>query len=414
MKGQIGERPSAPTTRNARAILLVRILAVVSLVPLVTPAASLWFQSKLGIPAPPARGLGGGPAWVEPLFIALVMALYLLYWLRLWPNRAKAPIAAVLIGMGALATAGEVLGAAPGVELWLYVAVVVGAAMRIRWAAVVVIVMAVGALVPILFLLPASPGVPGQSGSPEKTPNLWLPAVMNVSQLTIAALGGALVTFLMRTNAELHAARAAFAQLAVQEERTRLARDLHDLLGHNLLLMAARLELARKLIGQPDHPAAAEVREIQRLARNALHEVREVVGGFRQPTLEGELAGAAVALEAAGIGLELRDSHGVLTPSLEAACAWLVREGTTNVLKHSGARTCRIEVNRENGGLDVRITDDGTGGSPNGAGMGLQGLTERIAALGGTLTAGSGPSGGGFQLAAHLPVASLEGKDGTN
>ena len=167
-----------------------------------------------------------------------------------------------------------------------------------------------------------------------------------VVSYTVTALGIGLLMVLMRDlrvrNEELTAARAELAQVAVAQERERFARDLHDLLGHSLSVIAIKAELARRLLpGEPDR-AANEVEEVEQVARQALSEVRDAVSGYRQPTLDRELAGARMALSAAGIEAEIRPSDATLAPEVEAVLAWAVREGATNVIRHSGAHRCTV------------------------------------------------------------------------
>jgi two-component system sensor histidine kinase DesK len=231
------------------------------------------------------------------------------------------------------------------------------------------------------------------------------------------AAGAAMLSFkgLITANAELRAARQEIARLAVGEERLRFARDLHDLLGHSLSLITLKSELANRLL--PEHPeqAATEVADVERVARQALAEVREAVSGYRRTTLENELAGARVALEAAGIGWSAEMGAGPLPPEVENALGWTVREGTTNVLRHSHARHCEVRVERDGGIVSVEVLDDGRGTQPAGGpdakpadGSGLAGLAERVAARGGRLAAGARPEGG-FRLRVELPVPDVAG-----
>jgi signal transduction histidine kinase len=415
------------TARMGRVILLVRVLAVLSLAPLLVQLYVSLFVTRLGSLAGVVAARSGVLAdrqWLLPILL-LALLLYVWYWLRIWPMRPPW-VGGVVAGMATLAALSQVSGGLGG-DLWMYAAVVAGCALRPRWAAPVLILMAT-AMAALLVLHAQLAISRGPALSPAITPGLapvtrpavpspfaLLPATAtSVLPLLVIGLGAALTNSLVRTNMELHAARSALARLAVEAERTRLARDLHDLLGHNLSLMAVKMELANRLIGESAHPGASELREVQRLARDTLRDVREVVGGFRQPTLEGEVAGARVALEAAGIALELRDERGVLPPAVEAACAWIIREGVTNVIKHSAAGRCQIEIRRAEDDLTVRVRDDGRGGGDSDAGMGLQGLYERMAALGGTLTAGPIRSGRGFQIVAELSLAGVEADGGAD
>jgi two-component system sensor histidine kinase DesK len=205
---------------------------------------------------------------------------------------------------------------------------------------------------------------------------------------------------------------------AVAEERLRIARDLHDLLGHNLSLIALKSELAGRLIAAAPERAAAEIGDVERVARTALQEVREAVAGYRQPTLASELHGAREVLAAAGIAYEpVVDASliGTLPAPVEAALAWAVREGITNVVRHSRARHCSVMLGRDGALVRVEVTDDGPRVVPQetpspavepGAardGNGLRGLAERVAALGGAFAAGPRP-GGGFLLAVAVSV----------
>ncbi|MFF8941239.1 sensor histidine kinase [Streptomyces sp. NPDC014864] len=213
---------------------------------------------------------------------------------------------------------------------------------------------------------------------------------------------------LVRTTVELRKARATVAQLAANEERLRLARDLHDLLGHSLSLITLKSELAGRML--PAHPekAAQQIADIEQVSRQALVDVREAVTGYRRPRLSAELAGARVALTAAGVTAELPaepDLDGVPEES-ESALAWALREAVTNVVRHSGARRCAVEVVRrqtlDGPMLELSVEDNGSGGSGSGPGNGLTGLTERLAKAGGTLEAGR--SRHGFRLVARTPA----------
>ena len=217
-----------------------------------------------------------------------------------------------------------------------------------------------------------------------------------------------LIRGLLRTNAALREAREELAELAVAEERLRFARDMHDLLGHDLSLIAIKAELAGKLVARDADRAASEIGDIRTLSRTALVQVRDAVEGYRRPTLASELAGARVALEAAGIELDVDGPGGALDPEAEAVLAWAVREGATNVIRHSGARRVTITLSA----TTLEMTDDGhdvvAGGeapADKGAGdegHGLAGLVERAAAVGGTVEAGAEPDGG-FRLRVSVP-----------
>ncbi|GGN35920.1 two-component sensor histidine kinase [Streptomyces fuscichromogenes] len=214
---------------------------------------------------------------------------------------------------------------------------------------------------------------------------------------------------LVATTVELRKARATVAQLAANEERLRLARDLHDLLGHSLSLITLKSELAGRML--PDHPAKAaqQVSDIEQVSRQALVDVREAVTGYRRPRLAAELAGAQVALTAAAVTAEVPADPDLtdVPEDGEAALAWALREAVTNVVRHSGATRCTVELLRrqtlDGPVLELAVEDDGSGGSGKGPGNGLTGLTERLEKAGGTLEAGRLKHG--FQLVARVPLA---------
>jgi two-component system, NarL family, sensor histidine kinase DesK len=204
---------------------------------------------------------------------------------------------------------------------------------------------------------------------------------------------------------ELRSAREELARMAVNEERLRFARDLHDLLGHSLSLITLKSELAGRLLPEEPEKAETEVHDIEEVARQALGEVREAVAGYRSPTLDEELAGAAEMLGAAGIDFELENEAGLLPREIDGVLAWAVREGTTNVIRHSQARNCHILLAREDGMVYATITDDGRGETDQGtSGSGLPGLAERVATFSdGEFDAGPLPEGG-FRLRVELPL----------
>jgi two-component system, NarL family, sensor histidine kinase DesK len=235
-----------------------------------------------------------------------------------------------------------------------------------------------------------------------------------------------MVSALRRTRAEL-------ARAAVAEERLRIARDLHDLLGHSLSLITLKAELAGRVIGSDPDRAAREIAELESVARQSLSDVREAVAGYRQPDLAGELAAARQMLDAAGITSVIKSvDTGNLPQEVDAALAWAVREGTTNVVRHSRATHVSILVSASPATVVAEISDNGpaapdeaarlaneglpvpTGGPaartaavrarPVFPGSGLAGLAERVRGLGGELAAGA-IGGQGFLLRVVVPLA---------
>ncbi len=190
-------------------------------------------------------------------------------------------------------------------------------------------------------------------------------------------------------------------RLAASAERERIGRDLHDLLGHTLSLIALKLELARKLGARDPAAAAAHVAEAERVARQALAEVRSAVSGIRAADLAAELAAARLLLESAGVAFAAPPLPQALPPALQAPLALVLREAATNIARHARARAVRVALRREDGGIVLEIADDGRGGVRT-EGNGLAGMRERVAALGGRLALVS-PPGAGTRLRVWLP-----------
>lgn len=203
---------------------------------------------------------------------------------------------------------------------------------------------------------------------------------------------------------QLESAREEIARLAVAEERLRFARDLHDVLGQSLAMIVLKGEVAARGLpaGTPD-AVRNEVREVIDIARSSLNDVRETVAGYRLPTLRGELASAGQALRSAGIEAAYENGAGALPQDMDSVLAWAVREGVTNLIKHSQARSCRIALARTGSGVRLDIADDGLGAGRLNGGSGLKGLEERVARIGGTARFESAP-GGGFKLEVELPL----------
>ncbi|MFI6246540.1 sensor histidine kinase [Streptomyces sp. NPDC051016] len=212
---------------------------------------------------------------------------------------------------------------------------------------------------------------------------------------------------------ELRAAREELARRAVEKERLRFSRDLHDLLGHTLSVIVVKSEAARRLAARDMDAALAQVSDIESVGRQALTEIREAVTGYREGSLATELTRARSALAAASIETVVRQSGTPLAPQTETLLGWVVREAVTNVVRHSDARHCEITVDSGAERVRLTVTDDGSGAvaaEPRSGGIGgtgLKGLTERLAAAGGSLRAGPAPRGG-FTVTAELPTEAVE------
>ncbi|MEW2566124.1 histidine kinase [Streptomyces sp. NPDC047070] len=232
-------------------------------------------------------------------------------------------------------------------------------------------------------------------------------------------LGGGGLTFtsvfsvwLLDAVYELDAARETRTRLAVAEERLRFGRDLHDVMGRNLAVIALKSELAVQLARRERPEAVDQMIEVQRIAGESQREVRAVVRGYREADLGAELSGAQGVLTAAGVDCSVTGSATGLPPAVQSALGWVVREATTNVLRHGDARRCRVTLAPSRNHVVLTVENDGAerasqeraeGRGAPGSGSGLAGLRERLAAVAGTLEAGP-VDGGLFRVVAEVPL----------
>jgi len=227
------------------------------------------------------------------------------------------------------------------------------------------------------------------------SPFPWAPAYVFFTLVLAVAVG-----FLNLYALEAERARARATELAVLRERDRIASELHDLLGQTLSLLALKAELARRLLPQDPEGAAREMDQVAQAARETLAQVRAVVRGYLGG-LEAELKAAVRALEAAGVQAAVAGSLPPLPPAREGALALVLREAVTNVIRHAGARRCRIALGLEGGKAFLEVEDDGVGLRGALEGAGLRGMRERLQALGGGLAL---EEAGGVRLRAWLPL----------
>jgi two-component system, NarL family, sensor histidine kinase DesK len=190
-------------------------------------------------------------------------------------------------------------------------------------------------------------------------------------------------TEIMTTNRALHEAHVEIARLASETERNRIARDLHDLLGHSLTVITVKAGLARRLATSDPAGCVREVSEVEELSRQAIADVRAAISNYREVTLAGELARGKELLRASGVVAELPTATDGIKPTHDELFGWVVREGLTNVARHAHAAHCVVTLTP----AAVEIVDDGVGG-PAPCGNGLTGLRERVAAAGGTVEVG--------------------------
>jgi len=327
--------------------------------------------------------------------LAVLGAIHLLYWWRPWPRRERWAVGAAAGMVLTIFVLLDLLGLAQPL-LWLYPALIVGAGLRPVAAAAGVGLTALAAAAPMAAHIPIAE--PHDLSEPFGVSHSILLSIV------LAGLGMTAVRQLIAANTDLHATRAELADLAVARDRERLGRELHDLLGRTLSLIAVKAELASRLSARGDPAAEAELHDVQRLARQAVRDVREAVTSANAPSIDTELSAAEAALRTAGIDVKIENAGPSIDPAHETTIAWAVREAVTNVVKHSGARTCHISIHGADGSTTLEVVDDGRGPMGPGAGTGLDGLANRIHALGGTIEVGHN-GGGGFRVYARLGAA---------
>jgi two-component system sensor histidine kinase DesK len=204
-----------------------------------------------------------------------------------------------------------------------------------------------------------------------------------------------------RMNRKLRKANEEIENLAKVAERERIARDLHDVLGHTLSVITLKSELAGKLIERDPERAGKEIREVEQISRQALSDVRDAIRGYRSKGLAAELAQAKMTLETAGLTVQCDAASTVQLPAIqESVLSLAVREAVTNVVRHAQASTCRMRLEQQNGTCRLEIQDDGRGISSS-EGNGLRGMRERVEMLGGTLQRSNGV---GTTLIITLPL----------
>ena len=353
--------------------------------------AAIWLVF-LGYPISDILGTGYSPTRAVVAWICLV-AFACMYLLAMWlclslvPRVANGIQLLPLVAVFAMGVAMALVFRGQWTGLLVYCGVSAGWTLRWRY------------LVPVLFALGAFMVVSGVLlGYP------W--ADLGFITFLTVALGFTMLAFrrLIATVIELRTARAEVARLAVADERLRISRDVHDILGHSLSVIALKAQVARRLMTSEPDAAAEAMGDVETVARESLAEVRSMVTAYRQRSLADELQGARDVLDAAGISFAVTRDSIVPPAPVDSLLAWTVREGVTNVLRHSRAHHCEISLEAGDGGFSVAIVDDGVGGVASAGGSGLHGLRERVGAAGGRLEAGPRQQGG-FRLQAFIPQA---------
>ncbi len=357
------------------------IFAVVWLLYLIYPAVEAWRYPELWARIAALVGLA--------LFAAVFVGTFMRA--RTWNREGRPPSVSISESATGLAMMAVLLAAvAPvvgedvvGAMMYIVVLAVMVLPSRLGWSVAGAVIVAAAVL---------THTVPG-----------WESEDMFLAQLVLGAVAAWGVGQLITRNDELRAARESLSELAVVAERERVSRDLHDILGHSLSVVAIKAELAGRLlqgegpIGARDGARArAEVSDIEDLARESLADVRRTVAQMRSVILDGELASARTALAAAGIEADLPGSGDIVPAVRRELFAWALREAVTNVVRHSGAGRCAVTL----GPRRITVDDDGTfpvgprGDGVGPGGSGLRGLRARAEAAGAVLRLGRGPLGG--------------------
>ncbi len=318
------------------------------------------------------------------LVFAAVYACFLaLYTLLLYLRSGRMRMA-LLLAMALLGIAYYPLNPGAGGGMLIYVAALVPYVTTSLTIAVGTIVAAAGISAAEGALLHTSP---------------WGWVTMSCLAASVGA-GDLIAALRAGANQRLILAQEHIEHLAKVAERERIARDLHDVLGHTLSVVVLKSELAGKLMGADVERARQEIGEVEQIARQALGEVREAIRGYRAEGIGAEIARARRALDAAGVRLEWQAENPRLQPAHESVLSLVLREAVTNILRHSGATSCRLELATDGGGTRLSVHDDGRGGIA-GEGNGLRGMRERVEAVGGRVEVDSRQ---GTRLTVEIPA----------
>jgi two-component system sensor histidine kinase DesK len=350
-------------------------------------AVLVWVPLILGgvLLDPPAGAAAvvGEVALVLAAATACVVAV-----LASWPHPTRRSAVAV-VALAAAVTAGS-LAWSSWTPAWLLVAMSAAVALR-----------ATAALVAVPASALASAWTLSRSGATQDE------QLAQVFVVLLAGVAAAAFSRLVSTADELRRTREELADAAVARERERFSRDLHDTLGHTLSVMVVKAAVVRRLVPTDPVAAAEHAADIEDVGRQAMAQLRDTVDGAVVPNLPDELREARTALETAGIRATVRSSP-LVPPEAAGPLAWAVREGVTNVLRHSGASECQVDLRHDAGRYRLTVADDGVGvvvgateAGPAARQGGLDGLRRRLAAVGGGLDVV--PGADGFTVAAWVP-----------
>lgn len=315
------------------------------------------------------------PAWMYPLATS-GLVFFLAVWLRAfafgffgWTDDLRWKIGGLALSLALFAAGYPVVGLA-GVAFAIYGAALIGFTGQVRVAGWGLFAVLAVMLAPVWFL----PGGPS-----------WWEVVPYMAFAFVGWYANFASYRRMIADRRLRETQAEKEKLAQVAERERIARDLHDLLGHTLSVIVLKSELAAKLAERDPGRATQEIREVERISREALTEVRAAVRGYRSQGLNAELGRSKIALDSAEITLEYEGQALELPRPVEATMELVLREAVTNVVRHARATRCRIRLARVSGHFELEVGDDGVGGEGR-EGAGLAGMRERVRAVGGTLT----------------------------
>lgn len=352
------------------------------------PVFAVGFLLPYLIPATRSLIQDPGPLWLRILLFALIGVYSLCYVVFPAvfgkPRRVKLWFGGVMLALGLLCAL--IVHASP--YILLYATATLAFLFPAAWA-VIFDGSALGLLVLVLYLRGT---LPEQFGD-----------VITVVSVTSAMF---FMSNLIRVIRRLELANKEIGTLAVANERERVARDLHDLLGHSLTTITVKAGLARRVLessGDVDR-AVQEIREVEGLTRSALSDVRATVSEYREVSLPAEIAGARAALRAAEVDADLPHAVDNVRAELQGTFGYVLREAITNVLRHSGAKQVKVRLGRD----WLEVEDNGRATGEVVPGNGLRGLSERLAAIGGTVSARARP-GGGWVVRAEVPEPSPDG-----
>lgn len=351
----------------------------------------VWVPIMMAAPVINAASTGNVGAWAMAVGITLGFAGTVIVPRLRWRNAREAG-EILLVVLAGMVCAGVVNFGFDWISGFALLAIAAGVAIGSRGALAVIVFITIAGTVLVA----------GLGGGPDRV-------VATLLTTFLAGLGNFVVHHLVAVSTQLRRTRQQLALAAVDRERERFSRDLHDLLGHTLSVIVVKAEAVRRLAEKDPAAAAEHARDIEEIGRRALSEVREAVGGYRNASLSGELDRARLALEAAQVDVTINWETGRLDGTTEDLLCWIVREGATNVVRHARARRCSIWVSEEEGSITVEIIDDGSARGPVQEGSGLTGLRDRLNEAGGTVVAE--PTARGFRLAARIPQPSTRTRE---